>query len=403
MVFRFLFVAVIFSANLLGWPQVPEDQRGRATTSTRKSDKAQGPIPPTHIIVDPPIPTSGSQPPAPTKKDEPIEKQLPRYGRPEWVIVYITAVYCFITWLTLRKIKIQAELMKEQLADARSADSLASTNATATLAAIQEQSSMMKRQADLMERQATVMEIQAQAAKDNVFVAQAMAEIAKLGVQATGVGNQASALNAKGALLSASAARDSAETAKINAQSLINSQRAWVLVDKINDPILSDNTPEEILAFAGVSFFGCSLKVFGTTPAKITGAGVRFHLQAKKHGATIPEPDLPDEPDYRIGTDKTDYIPPGYVKAPGDNLIVQRPLEDGALGSEQISLIEGQMLFVCAYGFVSYLDAFERPHETRFCYIHRISKLNWIAKDTGRNMYPTKFVIGGPPAYNRYT
>src|SRR5580658_7144898 len=42
-----------------------------------------------------------------------------------------------------------------------------------------------------------------------------------------------------------------------------NSQRSWVLVDKINEPILSDNTPEELAALAGVAFFGCSFKVFG--------------------------------------------------------------------------------------------------------------------------------------------
>jgi hypothetical protein len=130
---------------------------------------------------------------------------------------------------------------------------------------------------------------------------------------------------------------------------------------------------------------------------------VRFHLQSKKRGVTPPVPDLPEEPNYKFGVERADYIPVGYVKAPDQSFVIQRPLEDGALSKEQVSLIEGHVIFVCAYGFVNYLDFSERPRETRFCYIYRVSKLNWIAKDTGKNMYPSKFAVGGPPAYNRFT
>jgi hypothetical protein len=55
-------------------------------------------------------------------------------------------VYSFIAWLTLRKIKVQADLMKEQLDDSRKSSGANELRANATLAAIEKQATAMEDQ-----------------------------------------------------------------------------------------------------------------------------------------------------------------------------------------------------------------------------------------------------------------
>jgi hypothetical protein len=49
-------------------------------------------------------------------KDAAAEKALPRWRRPEWVIVYVTVIYAFLAGLTLLAIKLQASIMERQIA-----------------------------------------------------------------------------------------------------------------------------------------------------------------------------------------------------------------------------------------------------------------------------------------------
>ncbi len=117
-----LAVIAVFSALLLAWPSVAENQKGGAHTASSTANQAKGPIPPTHVVIDPPLPPSNaSQPPPNTEQGGSTERPLPRFERPEWVIVYVTVIYAFIAWFTLLAIKRQADTMERQANDAREA------------------------------------------------------------------------------------------------------------------------------------------------------------------------------------------------------------------------------------------------------------------------------------------
>jgi len=109
----------VFGAFLLGWPCVAENQQAAPHASTAKATHNKQPVPPTHIVIDPPLPPSASKPEPADSQSQTPEKPLPRFERPEWVIVYITAIYVLIAWWTLRTIKRQADTMEKQLADAK--------------------------------------------------------------------------------------------------------------------------------------------------------------------------------------------------------------------------------------------------------------------------------------------
>ena len=92
-----------------------ENQDRSSHAASNESDQTKRPIPPTHIVIDPPLPAiNGSQPKPHDGQNAAPEKPLPRFARPDWVIVYVTIVYAVIAWRTLRRIKRQADLMGRQ-------------------------------------------------------------------------------------------------------------------------------------------------------------------------------------------------------------------------------------------------------------------------------------------------
>jgi hypothetical protein len=109
-----LIVSVL--AFLFGRPSVAQGQRSSPHTPDGKSSQHQQEVPPTHIVIDPPLPTP-NRPKSESVKVESSspEKLLPRFERPEWVAVYITAVYVLISWLTLRAVKRQADVANQTL------------------------------------------------------------------------------------------------------------------------------------------------------------------------------------------------------------------------------------------------------------------------------------------------
>jgi len=111
-----------------------KNQQGQPDAKHGDAAKVNAPVPPTHVIVDklPSVEHSATKPGDTAKAPE--EKPLPRFARPEWVIVYITAIYVVIAAVTLIAIWRQADLMKTQAGW------------------MQEQTGRMSRQADLMNR-----------------------------------------------------------------------------------------------------------------------------------------------------------------------------------------------------------------------------------------------------------
>lgn len=116
---NFLMISAVF-AVILGRPRVTEDQHAAPHAAERPSAKQQWPIPPTHVVIDPPLPAPNSPQPEPKKaQNDTPPKALSRWTGLEGVIVYITAFYVFISWLTLHAIRRQADTMERQAADAR--------------------------------------------------------------------------------------------------------------------------------------------------------------------------------------------------------------------------------------------------------------------------------------------
>jgi Ca2+/Na+ antiporter len=111
---KFLAVLAVFWALLFWSPCVAEDQQSQIHAQKNVSSRNQQLVPPMHVIIDRPPPVEQSRSDAESAKTT-EEKLLPRFLRPEWVIVYITAVYVIISAITFWAIRRQARLMDGQL------------------------------------------------------------------------------------------------------------------------------------------------------------------------------------------------------------------------------------------------------------------------------------------------
>jgi hypothetical protein len=105
-----LLIVGVFIALLFWGPSMAEQQQGHAHTTNNKASNSEQQVPPTHVIINPPLPTGGNKPESTAGPSDPQEKPLPRFVRPEWVIVYVTIVYAIIGFFTLRDIRRQANL-----------------------------------------------------------------------------------------------------------------------------------------------------------------------------------------------------------------------------------------------------------------------------------------------------
>jgi hypothetical protein len=147
-----------------------KNQQPYSHATDNPATKQKRPVPPTHVVIDPPLPASNSPQPEPPKAEtNSPPKPLSGWKKPEWVIVDITAIYVFIAWLTLRTIKRQADIMSQQAADARASSESAALATQSTLSAII--------------RQADAMDIQSAALAESVKAAKQSANAAILGLE----------------------------------------------------------------------------------------------------------------------------------------------------------------------------------------------------------------------------
>ena len=106
--------------------------------------KQTNPPPATHVVIDPPYPPVNKlQSLAPSVAQE---NPVPWPVRPEWVIVWVTMAYVYVSWRTLKAIARQANTMDTQASDARAANTAAALTTKATLDALQEQATQLQRQ-----------------------------------------------------------------------------------------------------------------------------------------------------------------------------------------------------------------------------------------------------------------
>jgi len=141
--FATLSVVVAF---LLAGPCVAQSQGSGSHATASKVRPKPETVPPTHVVIDPPLSISAAQPSSSSQQPT-NENPLPWFERPEWVSVIVTIVYTWFAGTTWLAIKRQADTMDAQ---ARKAIEDAASNAAMT----QETLAAIKRQADSLDKQA---------------------------------------------------------------------------------------------------------------------------------------------------------------------------------------------------------------------------------------------------------
>jgi hypothetical protein len=195
------------------------------------------------------------------------------------------------------------------------------------------------------------------------------------------------------------AMRTAAEAALQSAEAVRNSERAWILIERTspqNRDIRGDSIPA----------FGLRFKVFGKTPAKIIEAAFSYTTIAATAERPNRRPDLPSPPQYSNPVNSETMPELGSVLPPlrrFDFLVVY----DGVrLSWQDYGMIVDQDRFLCCYGIVKYIDAFDRTktRETRFCYVYSAPSRGILRSEmTQEELRPSDFRIGGPPEYNEAT
>jgi hypothetical protein len=98
---KILAIFTLFGAVLFGRPCVAENQQGHSHAQENNANQSQKalPPPPDSVVV---YSENCCNPQATEAKKAAEEKPLPRFLGPEWIVVYITAVYVFISaWMLI--------------------------------------------------------------------------------------------------------------------------------------------------------------------------------------------------------------------------------------------------------------------------------------------------------------
>ena len=178
------------------------------------------------------------------------------------------------------------------------------------------------------------------------------------------------------------ATKKSADAAKKSADALMLGDRAWVLIDRIQDPYLP--TDEQLNVEQRMANCVLFFRNFGKTPAKITAG--RFELKISDN------PNLP--PTSPVYNSPESFNP--YMLSPdGPTAFEARMRSAQRMTQECASVIDGlRSLWLC--GIIKYVDVFERgpdsEHETRVCYV-------WERMNTPAPFWSMR----GDANYNKFT
>jgi hypothetical protein len=175
-------------------------------------------------------------------------------------------------------------------------------------------------------------------------------------------------------------AKRASDAAKVSADALQHSERAWLILDKIELNKFPDTVLQEGLYAA--PFVRYRFKNFGNSPAFVTSIQARF-VRIKK-GEIMPT--TPDYSEARNHLDNSIPIPPKKHRA-----------DDAHLGEivyekDRYEIQTGERRFVI-YGRIQYLDIFGTRRETRFCSAWRVP--------AGFITEPAWIFFGGSE-YNKY-
>lgn len=199
------------------------------------------------------------------------------------------------------------------------------------------------------------------------------------------------------AIVQAQAARANADAAKAGAEGSLNSQRGWVLVEKIGNPE-SWYAPDNPSYAPGMAY---QFKVYGNTPARVMEARFQLAPISAKDRDDRFYPDLPPTPDYSGMKRMRDIPELGIVLPPGKTFELRLGLEPPTLTEAQwLDLRDGKTIMT-AFGVVKFEDAFGRSKETRVCYAYDFAWGGVITAPDGTRLNPPGFRPAGPPQYNK--
>lgn len=193
------------------------------------------------------------------------------------------------------------------------------------------------------------------------------------------------------AWIQTSTARNTAEAARLSAQAVIDSQRAWVMatpailtpplkfVREYGDGIKMMD--EGVINQFYVFFRNC-----GPTPAKILQTCASY-IMIDSLSELPPVPRYPEVP-RRTGI----FLFNRKDESGKDEKIGQLARLGPTLHEKDVEAIRGRKKFLYGYGFVSYEDAFGKPHTTKFGYVYNFP--------TPDEPPMNGFLPAGPPSYN---
>jgi hypothetical protein len=139
---RTLLVYVVLG---FGWQYASKQNVSSTPAGNNQTEGKQTVVPPAVQVVNPTVSTPPGEPQTPDQTGQTKDKTHWVF-RPEWMIVWVTLLYTFTAWLTLRAIKRQAKTMEMQVKDAQDAANAAAETTKATLEAIQRQAKELSRQ-----------------------------------------------------------------------------------------------------------------------------------------------------------------------------------------------------------------------------------------------------------------
>jgi hypothetical protein len=182
---------------------------------------------------------------------------------------------------------------------------------------------------------------------------------------------------------SADAAMKSADAATRSVEAVMDADRALLLILWENFIHVNPETRHDgVLSHC----FNWHFQNTGKSPAFIQKVSSRF-IRIKNLN------DLPSEPVYlnpRELSYESEPLLPGKDFGP-----VYSPLESDLPFDQMEVEHRSKKCLLYAYGFVQYLDAYRRTHETRFGLVYDSAPT--LKRDYDR------FRLAGPPSYNRYT
>jgi hypothetical protein len=170
-----------------------------------------------------------------------------------------------------------------------------------------------------------------------------------------------------------------AKAALLNAQAVINAERAW-MVARIEAEIIPDSEGVRLVRFT----VRCLNN--GRTPA--------FLLEMANHGVVLPREQVLPEDRFPWGKENVVVWSSEGVPLQPEEFLLRR--NSSTIAPDLQRLIHGQD-WLWVYGYIKYRDAFGNPHETRYCFlwdcVHGVEGI-----DKGSH-----FLTYGPPSYIRAT